>query len=39
MSWEENARLDLRYVQHWALIQAAMILGRTVGAIRRNEKL
>jgi lipopolysaccharide/colanic/teichoic acid biosynthesis glycosyltransferase len=38
LSWEENARLDLRYVQHWSLIQDAMILGKTVGAIRRNEQ-
>ena len=39
LSWEENARLDLRYVQHWSLIQDAVILGRTVGAIRRNEQI
>ena len=37
LSWEERARLDLRYVQHWSLIQDAVILWRTVGAIRRNE--
>ena len=39
LSWEESARLDLRYVQHWSLIQDAVILGRAVGAIRRNEKV
>jgi lipopolysaccharide/colanic/teichoic acid biosynthesis glycosyltransferase len=39
LSWEESARLDLRYVQHWSLIQDAVILGRTVGAIRRNEQV
>ena len=39
LSWEENARLDLRYVQHWSLIQDAVILGRAVGAIRRNEQI
>ena len=39
LTWEENARLDLRYVQHWSLIQDAVILGRTVGAIRRNEQI
>ena len=39
LSWEENARLDLRYVQHWSLIQDAVILGRAVGAIRRNEQV
>ena len=39
LSWEENARLDLRYVQHWSLIQDAVILGRTVGAIRRTEQI
>ncbi len=33
LSWEENARLDLRYVQHWSLIQDAVILGRTVSAL------
>ena len=37
LSWEENARLDLRYVQHWSLIQDAVILGRTLAAIRRNQ--
>ncbi|MBV9920878.1 MAG: sugar transferase [Pseudonocardia sp.] len=39
LSWEENARHDLRYVQHWSLIQDALILGRAVGALRRNEKV
>ena len=39
LSGEVSARLDLRYVQHWSLIQDAVILGRTVGAIRRNEQI
>jgi lipopolysaccharide/colanic/teichoic acid biosynthesis glycosyltransferase len=39
MSWEETARLDLRYVQHWSLITDAMIIGKAVGAICRNEKV
>jgi lipopolysaccharide/colanic/teichoic acid biosynthesis glycosyltransferase len=39
LTCEENARLDLRYVQHWSLIQDALILGRAVGAIRRSEQI
>jgi lipopolysaccharide/colanic/teichoic acid biosynthesis glycosyltransferase len=35
LSWEERARLDLRYVQNWSLMQDAVILWKTVGAVVR----
>ena len=35
LSWEERARLDLRYVQNWSLMQDAVIFWRTVGAVVR----
>jgi lipopolysaccharide/colanic/teichoic acid biosynthesis glycosyltransferase len=37
LSWEERARLDLRYVQNWSLIQDVVILWKTVGAVVRAD--
>lgn len=35
LSSEESARLDLRYVQNWSLIQDAVIFWKTVSAVTR----
>jgi exopolysaccharide biosynthesis polyprenyl glycosylphosphotransferase len=33
LSWDESVRLDLYYVDNWSMIQDALILGRTAGAV------
>jgi exopolysaccharide biosynthesis polyprenyl glycosylphosphotransferase len=33
LSWDESVRLDLNYVDNWSMIQDALILGRTAGAV------
>jgi exopolysaccharide biosynthesis polyprenyl glycosylphosphotransferase len=36
LSWEESLRLDLRYVENWTLALDALILCKTIRAVRRG---
>ncbi len=38
VSWDESARLDLRYVENWSLILDVSILLRTVRSVARRDR-
>jgi lipopolysaccharide/colanic/teichoic acid biosynthesis glycosyltransferase len=38
LSWEESARLDLRYVENWSLALDLRIIRRTVGAVLKGTR-